>query len=375
MRTALLVENKKKSQPLLPLNRSKTIIQPKIDKPKFLLTKEEEKVYGERFPVGYKKIKILGRGGCALVWMGEDTESGKKIAIKQISKISGPNTIESCKREIHFGVLMNDINHPALQSIIHFIDSKIDKSDMWAFYEIGGMSLSKSLFQVKGEFVKGERLYKIQHPPLYLEFTNQLIFKNFIKELLSVLDFLSSHNIVHSDLKPDNILVNTETYDGIKIIDFGSAYYFTSNGSINTATPEYMPPEALEIAHCPGDHISHLASISQPWSFDIWSAGMIILEIISGIPLWMSLKSRVEKLGKLVTCRGLLAASARDPETILKLQGEITENIANTIHRYAAFRVPDLLVDLISKMLQWNPSLRISPAEALRHSFFRELSE
>ena len=74
-----------------------------------------------------------------------------------------------------------------------------------------------------------------------------------------------------------------------------------------------MPPEALAIAHSPGDHIQTLAGISQPWSFDIWSLGMILMEILTGVPLWMSLKSRVVRMGRSVSCKGLLGASGRDP--------------------------------------------------------------
>lgn len=370
MRAAIIIDSKKKTQPLLPLNRSKTSIQPKVEKIKFSLSKEEEKTYGDRFPAGYKKVKILGRGGCALVWLGEDLETGKRVAVKQISKLSGPNAIESCKREVHFGTVLNEYPYQPCESIIKLIDSRNDKMDLWAFYELGGGSLSKALFQVKGEFVKSERMYRIEHPALYTQFSCVENLKSFMKELLEALNFLAQLNIVHSDLKPDNILVNTEKYDGIKIIDFGSAYNFSGNGSINAATPEYMPPEALEILHSPGDHIAHLASFSEPWSFDIWSAGMIVLEIITGIPLWMSLKSRVMKFGKLVTSRGLLAANARDPETIYRLMNEATQNVATTIEKHAAFEVPDSLISLISRMLVWEPSQRISPAQALDHEFF-----
>ena len=62
-----MIDNRKRTQTLLPVNRSRTSIQVRSEKLKFSLSKEEEKIYGERFPVGYKKIKILGRGGCALV--------------------------------------------------------------------------------------------------------------------------------------------------------------------------------------------------------------------------------------------------------------------------------------------------------------------
>lgn len=371
MKTTTIIDSKKKPQPLLPLNRSKTNIQAKTEKIKFTLTKEEEKTYGDRFPAGYKKLRILGRGGCAIVWLGEDLSTGKKFAIKQISRFSGPNAIESSKREIHIGTLLNESDHPASGSLIKLLDSKIEKSDLWAFYEIGGTSLSKALFQVKGEFVKGERMYRIEHPVLYEFFKDIRNFQMFLQELIQAIDYFTELNIVHSDLKPDNILVNTEKYDGIKIIDFGSAFNFYSNGAINTATPEYMPPEALEIAHSPGDHIGHLASFCQPWSFDMWSAGMIALEIVTGVPLWMSLKSRVNKFGKLVFSKGLLAANARNPETIFKLMHEVTADIRFTVGKYAAFDVPGCLVELIGLMLTWDPALRISPKEALAHEFFR----
>ena len=85
----------------------------------------------------------------------------------------------------------------------------------------------------------------------------------------------------------------------------------------------------------------------------------------------MSLKSRTEKLGRLVVCRGLLAASARDPETILRMQFEITSDLQHTISKYAAFQIPQTLVDLLIQMLAWDPCRRISPSQALSHDFFK----
>ena len=99
-----MIDNRKRITPILPGTRSRTNIQIRSDKLKFSLSKDEEKIYGERFPSGYKKLKILGRGGCALVWLAEDSLTGQRMAIKQVSRLSGSNAIDSCKREIHFNI-------------------------------------------------------------------------------------------------------------------------------------------------------------------------------------------------------------------------------------------------------------------------------
>ena len=46
------------------------------------LTDEEKAIYGIRCPAGYKKLSVLGRGGCALVWTGHNEQTNNKVAIK-----------------------------------------------------------------------------------------------------------------------------------------------------------------------------------------------------------------------------------------------------------------------------------------------------
>jgi hypothetical protein len=60
-----------------------------------LLASEKEK-YGDRCPVGYKKLDLLGKGGIALVWLAEVQDSkrtgqsvGKRVALKQFPKVRG----------------------------------------------------------------------------------------------------------------------------------------------------------------------------------------------------------------------------------------------------------------------------------------------
>ena len=88
-----------------------------------------------------------------------------------------------------------------------------------------------------------------------------------MKQALKVLTEL---NIVHNDLKPENILIKTNQDWDLKLIDFGSSHKFEINSNQNIATPEYLPPEIMKRKN----------KNSNPWSTDVWSLGVIILEVL-----------------------------------------------------------------------------------------------
>ena len=199
--------------------------------------------------------------------------------------------------------------------------------------------------------------------------------KKCLGRVLEVLAVLADCRIVHSDLKPDNILATTDEnrrFDSLKVIDFGSAYNYDGSGSLSTATPEYMPPEALSLMGKAGDHIGQLRDIGSCWSVDIWSLGMIWLELISGFPLWMSLKSKVTtSKGRTVTSKGLLAVQGRDTQLILREQRILIGNLSEVVSRGVGMEVSKAGLDLLARMLQWEPRSRICPLEALNHQYVR----
>jgi serine/threonine protein kinase len=98
-----------------------------------------------------------------------------------------------------------------------------------------GKSLNEGLFDVKGEFFKGERIYMVNHSAFYHALRNSLdLTKDFIGKMALVLQHFSTLGVVHADLKSDNILVNyDEELDQIislKVIDYGSAFILRKNG-------------------------------------------------------------------------------------------------------------------------------------------------
>jgi serine/threonine protein kinase len=117
-----------------------------------------------------------------------------------------------------------------------------------------------------------------------------------LKKLLSVFALLSKLDIVHADIKPDNILVD---FDGkriksLKIIDFGSSFVYSSARSVPATTPEYLAPEVLQFLEKRSkgqiEPSINLFKKMKNWSFDMWSLGALFLEILSGFPLWLSYK-------------------------------------------------------------------------------------
>jgi hypothetical protein len=54
-------------------------------------------------------------------------------------------------------------DHPGLDAISALLDKIEDRQDLWLIFELGGLPLTKHLFEVKGEFFKGERIYEVIH--------------------------------------------------------------------------------------------------------------------------------------------------------------------------------------------------------------------
>jgi serine/threonine protein kinase len=69
-----------------------------------------------------------------------------------------------------------------------------------------------------------------------------------LQKIAEIFAVLSHFNIVHADIKPDNILVNYNGHEilDVKLIDFGSAFAFGDASNIQASTPEYLAPEVLE---------------------------------------------------------------------------------------------------------------------------------
>lgn len=127
-------------------------------------------------------------------------------------------------------IISESVDSEEAEQICMLRDSVEDKKDLWLIYEVcAGKTMNEHLFEVKGEFYKGERIYMVHHSNFYHALRNNLnLLKEFLYRMSLVLNLFARLGIVHADLKPENILIefdpDSQTMKSLKVIDLGSSF-------------------------------------------------------------------------------------------------------------------------------------------------------
>ncbi|CAH8866331.1 unnamed protein product [Trichobilharzia szidati] len=185
--------------------------------------------------------------------------------------------------------------------------------------------------------------------------------KVFTYQMLKALAYLHSHQICHRDIKSSNLLVNEETMV-LKVCDFGSAKEMVP-GTANVSyisSRYYRAPELL------------FGAQYYSCAIDTWSGGCVLAEMLRQHCLFMGADS-VDQLVKVIRVLG--TPTAQDIASMNPMYGSYNFPDVQScpVKLFFPQHTPADLLALMSKMLVYNPSLRILPSQALSEPCFDEL--
>ena len=237
----------------------------------------------------YQILAELGRGGLGVVYHAHDPYAKRDVAIRLLK----PNSFSHDEQREKFNqvfltatTIVGKLNHPHIVSIF---DAVVDAGQNYIVMElVQGNSLEAH--------IKTDHLLPIQT-------VMQFMFK-----CCAALDFANGQGLIHTDLKPVNIMYTKQ--GEIKIADFGNALIAKSDYIDAADLPAYLSPEQAS-----NGHITHQA--------DIYSLGVVMFRLLTGrLPFDAADSfSYVDKL------------MHEAPLNIRELRPEIPEKLAAVVHR------------------------------------------
>ena len=287
--------------------------EPPIDSPEKLIIKASQFVRKKTYNIqkDYKLGPILGSGSFGSVRLAIHILTGQERAIKSVKKskiAQNPNEKSQFLAEID---ILRQIDHPNVLKIFEFYEDANN-------------------YHLVTELVKGGELFEFIVSSGVL---SESIAAHFLRQILIAVNYCHQIGIAHRDLKPENLLLEKRSpYSNLKVIDFGASALYSDCKTLNSrfGTSYYIAPEVLKRSYNE--------------KCDIWSCGVILYILLSGKPPF----------------------GGKNDKEILARVSKGTYNFKGTTWD----SVSDAAKDLIKRMLEFNPALRISAEDALKDPWF-----
>ncbi|KAK9858928.1 hypothetical protein MYU51_015763 [Penicillium brevicompactum] len=302
------------------------------------------KVFNQDFIVNeqYNVTKELGQGAYGIVCAATNIQTGEGVAVKKVTNVFSKKILaKRALREIKL------LQHFRAAQITCLYDMDIPRPD-----NFNETYLYEELMECDlAAIIRSGQPLTDAH------------FQSFIYQILCGLKYIHSANVLHRDLKPGNLLVNADCE--LKICDFGLARGFSIDPEENAgymteyvATRWYRAPEIM------------LSFQSYTKAIDVWSVGCILAELLGGRPFFKG-RDYVDQLNQILHFLG-----TPNEETLARIGSPRAQEYVRNLPFMpkVPFKTlfpqanPDAL-DLLDRMLAFDPSSRISVEEALEHPY------
>ncbi|XP_034256873.1 putative glycogen synthase kinase-3 homolog [Thrips palmi] len=276
----------------------------------------------------YESLGVVGEGSYGLVLRCRHRESGQLVAVKKFIETEEDLTVRKMAlREIR---MLKKLRHENLVSLLEVFRRK-------------------RRFYLVFELMDHTVLDELEERPggLGNHTTRQHIF-----QVLRAVEFCHANNIVHRDVKPENVLVSR--LGVVKLCDFGFARLLASPGKTYTdyvATRWYRAPELLV-----GDNKYGKA-------VDVWAVGCLFSEMLSGDPLFPG-QSDIDQLFQIIKVLGRLSPRHQQ----LAARNPMLRGLKRGSLLFPSW--PRLALDAVSLCLRLDPAHRPAAETLLRHPYF-----
>ncbi|EKF27759.1 protein kinase, putative,mitogen-activated protein kinase, putative [Trypanosoma cruzi marinkellei] len=283
----------------------------------------------------------LGQGAYGIVWRASDRRTHQVVALKKIyDAFQNATDAQRTFREIMF---LQALSHPNIIKLLHVHRATNDKDIYLVF-----------------EYMETD-LHVVIRANILEDIHKQFI----IYQLLKTLKYLHSAELLHRDMKPSNLLVNSDC--SMKVADFGLARSILSLEKEQVARPAltdyimtrwYRPPEIL------------LGSTRYTKGVDMWAVGCILAELLLGRPIFPG-RTTIKQLELIINVLG-----EPTPEDIASTNSQFAEAMMKDIRRTNTATFAELLpkassdaLDLVQKLMRFNPNERLTAEQALEHPY------
>ncbi|CAG8569171.1 9890_t:CDS:2 [Paraglomus occultum] len=286
----------------------------------------------------YDKLQKIGEGTYGVVFKAKDKQTGQIVALKRIRLEADDEGVPSTAiREVSLLKEMNNDN------IVKLLDIVYQDNKLYLVFEFLDMDLKRYMDNIPKEHVMDPQEIK------------KLAF-----QLVTGVAYCHSHRIIHRDLKPQNLLIDKN--GNLKLADFGLARAFgvpLRPYTHEVVTLWYRAPEIL------------LGIRQYSIGVDIWSVACVIAEMALRTP-FLPGDSEIDQLFKIFKYLGT-------PDDVTWPGVSKLPDYKNVFPNWKSVPLDKYIpldadgIDLLARMLVYDPGRRISAKQALQHPYFKEV--
>ncbi|KAF7457907.1 putative cell-cycle-assocaited protein kinase ERK7 [Cryptosporidium felis] len=321
----------------------------------------------------YELVKKLGKGAYGIVWKSIDRRTGEVVAVKKIfDAFQNATDAQRTFREIM--ILTELSGHENIVNLLNVLRADNDR-DVYLVFDFMETDLHAV---IRANILE----------PVHKQYV--------IYQLTKVIKFLHSGGLLHRDMKPSNILLNAECH--VKVADFGLSRSFVNTRRVTNAIPSKYEENTVTLDYeqpILTDYVATrwyrapeilLGSTKYTKGIDMWSLGCILGEILCGKPIFpgSSTMNQLERIIGVIdfpSDEDIVAIQSPFAPTMMEsLREKIDTKCSDRKDIFSKWKnlllkinpnadCNEQALDLLDRLLQFNPNKRISANEALNHPF------